>query len=984
MHNKFNKNQSLNEYSESSSFILKRRVSVISLVIGTMFLNGCSSYGALGKDEQALVDGPNYVRWMPREFTDVPLPYVAGKSPDPSKANGPNEINQLPRPSQAWWTDFGNEELNELIDSGLSNNYDLRVAIARLEQAEKQALIAEAARYPSINFFAGAESKGPAAGVGTARTRDEFTNRQIFQFGFRATYEVDVWGKAGYQAQSALALARASFFNRQAVALTLTSEIASGYFQLLSLMERIATAEKNLEVAKSVGEAISKRVERGDASVLEQQQQQITIALVENGLAALKLQKERAFTRLALLLGKAPSSLKIKAKTLDQVKLPDIEPGLPSELLCRRPDVRRAEQQLVAAREDVNAARANILPSFSMTAEYGQGSYKLADILSPQSLLYSIAGNMVANVFDYDKKDNLLGQARARNKELLETYANTVLSSLRDVEDALSGIRLTRQQYQALHGALGRSNRLLEFSQLIYKKGALDFVGLQQIQRDVFTAEDSEASARYEQLKATIDLYKSLGGGVSPDDPCTQIGKEVQEKMAADKLANDLKADAQKNPTMTAPSDKPIIETEAKKDSVVSPVKDQPEIKIDEAPAPKPDASKAQGVEATTQPLPKAAEVEKGVSESNQIISTPSTTSTDIVESPAIKSDVTKSSAPELEVVTEQPAPVKKLTKKEKAEADKAAKLQAQQEAKAKAEAERLEKAKAKAEADRLAKEKAEADKAAKLQAQQEAKAKAEAERLEKAQAKAEADRLVKEKTEADKAAKLQAQQEAKAKAEAERLEKAQAKAEADRLAKEKAEADKAAKLQAQQEAKAKAEADRLVKEKAEADKAAKLQAQQEAKAKAEAERLEKAKAKAEADRLVKEKAEADKAAKLQAQQEAKAKAEAERLEKAQAKAEAEAERKAVIEEKLIYEESLKARRETLLRQELERNNTVPTKANNLGVANNEVELPKAPSIELEIKFKDPEQINSKDVERVSTKGVEDSSIETQVTTDKK
>ncbi len=840
MHNKFVKNQLLKECTEPSTLIFKRRVSVISLVIGTMFLNGCSSYGALGKDEQALVDGPNYVRWMPREFTDTPLPYTPGKSPDPSKALGPNEINQLPRPSQAWWTDFENEELNELIDSGLSNNFDLRVAIARLEQAEKQALIAEAARYPSVNFFAGAESKGPAAGVGTARTREEFTNRQIFQFGFRATYEVDVWGKAGYQAQSALALARASFFNRQAVALTLTSEIASGYFQLLSLMERIASAEKNLEVAKSVGEAISKRVERGDASVLEQQQQQITIALVENGLAALKLQKERAFTRLALLLGKAPSALKIKAKTLDQVKLPDIEPGLPSELLCRRPDVRRAEQQLVAAREDVNAARANILPSFSMTAEYGQGSYKLADILSPQSLLYSIAGNMVANVFDYDKKDNLLGQARARNKELLETYANTVLSSLRDVEDALSGIRLTRQQYQALHGALGRSNRLLEFSQLIYKKGALDFVGLQQIQRDVFTAEDAEASARYEQLKATIDLYKSLGGGISSDDPCTQVGKAVQEKMAADKAANDLKAAEQKNLNITAPSDKTLIDNASKNEPSISVVKDQTEIKVNEAPTVK--------VEPSTPPQPlnnvpsdvdQKLSIDKVDASKAQGAESPTVKAPEIKETPVEKTEITKSAA-ELEIapleVPPEPAPPKKLSKKEKAEADKTAKLQAQQEAKAKAEAERLEKAQAKAEADRLAKEKAEADKAAKLQAQQEAKAKAEVERLEKVKA----------------------------------------------------------------------------------------------------------------------------------------------------QAEAEAERKAVIEEKLIYEESLKARRETLLKQELERNNPAPIKPNNPSLDNNQLDSIKTNPIELEVKFRDPNPIINKDVDGVSTKGVEDSNIETQKTIDKK
>lgn len=507
------------------------RLSAIAGASLLVLLNGCASL--VDHETEALTKGKDFVNWVPRSFTESPLPYEPGQKP--VKTPTVKETNQLPKPSDTWWNDFHSNELSELVDTALTNNYDLRIAVSRLEQAERQAMITDANRYPTLNAFAGAENKGPALGPGTASSLDNYTSRRIYQFGFRASYEVDVWGKLGYQSQSALALARASLYNRQTVALTLVSDVTTTYFQLVSLTERVNIAQKNLRLAQSVARAISKRVDIGEASIIELQQQQVTIALIESAIANLQLQKERAANRLAVLVGKPPNSFKITAVSLTGTNLPRINAGLPSELLCRRPDIRRAEEQLTSAEEDVKAARANLLPSFALTGEYGQGSFRLSELLSPFSLLYSIAGNLVGTVFDADKKENQLLLAKSKNKELLESYANTVLASLRDVEDALSGIRLTSAQRKALSDALSRNNRLLELSRMVYEKGALDFVGLQQIQRDVFNAQDSEANARFEQVRATIDLYKAIGGGVSTtNDPCDPSKKPEQALAAAE------------------------------------------------------------------------------------------------------------------------------------------------------------------------------------------------------------------------------------------------------------------------------------------------------------------------------------------------------------------------------------------------------------------------------------------------------------------
>jgi NodT family efflux transporter outer membrane factor (OMF) lipoprotein len=453
-------------------------------------------------------NGPEYVRWLPSSYKTPPVE------------------SQLPRPKELWWQDFESEELNGLVDTALTNNYDLRIAVARVAQTRAQADVVKSYESPTIDATGAYKNQAPGLGPGYAANTSQWGSQPVWQVGLLANYEVDLWGKKGFNTSSAFSQALASEYNRQAVALSLVGDTATVYFQVISLDERITVGERNLEAIRAVGKGLERRVDRGDATIIDLSQQLIlqtnTDALVTN----LRLQRERAFNRLAALVGRTPSTLKLKVRSLKGIKVPLVEPGLPSDLLCRRPDIRRAEAALEASKADLYSARANLLPTFALTGAGGYGSFLLSTLTMPQSLFYNISTNLVQNVFDGGRRRGEIQVASAKNVELLEAYANTVLASMRDVEDGLAGVNLTAKQYDALNESRNRAQLLATMSAKVVERGGMDFVQLYEIQRTVLSAEDSAISARNDQLAASVGLFKAIGGGTKLDnDPCLGGGK---------------------------------------------------------------------------------------------------------------------------------------------------------------------------------------------------------------------------------------------------------------------------------------------------------------------------------------------------------------------------------------------------------------------------------------------------------------------------
>jgi len=209
------------------------------------------------KEEGDAPDGPEYVKWIPKTF------------------NGP--VNEsLPRPKEFWWRDFGSSELDALVDTALNNNFDLRVAVARVAQTRAQANIVRAAQSPSVELTAGYRNQAPGQGVGYAATTDEWGSQPVWQAGLAVNYELDLWGKKGFNSQAAYSLALASEFNREVVALSLVSDVVTVYFQVMALTERIAVGERNLETIRMVGRNLQRRLDRGDSTVIDVSQQLIT------------------------------------------------------------------------------------------------------------------------------------------------------------------------------------------------------------------------------------------------------------------------------------------------------------------------------------------------------------------------------------------------------------------------------------------------------------------------------------------------------------------------------------------------------------------------------------------------------------------------------------------------------------------------------------------------------------------------------------
>jgi NodT family efflux transporter outer membrane factor (OMF) lipoprotein len=454
--------------------------------------------------------------------TEEILPVADRSAPVAYRNRGP--APELPRPSTDWWREFSSAELDRLQEAALANNRDLQVAIARVAQAQAQVRLTDSARFPNVEAFARREAQGPDDGVGSVESRDNWRSLNRFQLGLRVNYEADLWGKQGYATESALALAVASVHQREAVALTLTAEVAASYLEYLSLNDRIAIAERAVQNRRNSLGAVTKRMVAGDATSVETALQAVALGTTESALSVLVQRRERGFNRLAVLTGQSPAQLKVEAPGLAAVSVPPINPGLPSELLCRRPDIRRQEAQLAAAQFDVNSLRANLLPSFALNGELGYGSRHLAALGNPASLFFLAAGTLAQTLFDAGRKESQVEGARARYLEMLHQYSGTLLTAFREVEDAIVGTRLTEEQHRALAAALDVSRKSFTANQRSYQVGAVDFLALLELEQRLVATEDAAEAARYDRMRAAIDLFRSLGGGTrtAQGDPCVK------------------------------------------------------------------------------------------------------------------------------------------------------------------------------------------------------------------------------------------------------------------------------------------------------------------------------------------------------------------------------------------------------------------------------------------------------------------------------
>ena len=473
------------------------RQPIITGILSALILSGCTT--PITKEGDAPAGKAYVTPWIPAAYT---------KPADPASS--------APVGAE-WWRAFDQPELNRYVERALTYNYDLKAAVYRVAQTGAQAEVVRAAQYPTLDAVAGYQSQAPVNGIGTAATQADWVAQPVYQAGLRAGYEVDLWGKKGFNTDTALQKAASSAFARDALVITLTANVATAYFAAVSLTERIAVARRNLEGIREVQRGIAERVRRGDGTAIDLGQQTILVKNTEANVAQLVNLREQQLTLLAQLVGGVPGKVSIEVTSISAIRPIPVQPGLPSDLLCRRPDIRAAESDLLGAQADLYAARANFLPAFPLTAQGGIGSYYLSTITSPQSLFFNITAQLVQSIFDGGRRKAEEQAANARNFELLEAYAKAVQTAMRDVEDALTGVRQTNERYVSLGEARVTAQKLESDTQKLLEWGAIDFLQLLTIQQTVLNSEDAYITAENDRLKASIDLVKALGGGVIPE-----------------------------------------------------------------------------------------------------------------------------------------------------------------------------------------------------------------------------------------------------------------------------------------------------------------------------------------------------------------------------------------------------------------------------------------------------------------------------------
>jgi multidrug efflux system outer membrane protein len=403
-----------------------------------------------------------------------------------------------------WWKGFKSNELNSFVSAALEGNTDLRAALARIDQARATAKIAGAPLLPSVDA---------SAGTGWTRTNPSSgttTSQNSGRAGVSVGYEVDLFGRNRAGLSAAEAGLRRSVYDRDALELVVKGDVAQAYFVILNLRERMDIARTNLENSRQVLRIVEARYNAGTASALDVSRQKSSLASAEAALTALGNQARAAENALSILLGEAPRDLKIKSTNLRAVAIPRIPVSQPSAVVAQRPDIRAAEEALVAANADIGAARAAFFPVLNLGVDT---TVALSPLSSPASVALALAASAAAPIFKGGQLQGGVDRARARQAELAENYRGTVITSMREVEDALSAAKAARAREVSLATAMEEARKAYSLSRDLYEAGAIDFQTMLDAERTKLSAEDSHASVRLELLSAAVDLYKALGGG---------------------------------------------------------------------------------------------------------------------------------------------------------------------------------------------------------------------------------------------------------------------------------------------------------------------------------------------------------------------------------------------------------------------------------------------------------------------------------------
>lgn len=431
--------------------------------------------------------GPNYER--PK--LDLPGSY--------GEAGAGGKLDVPPQ----WWTLYRDETLDALVKSGLERNADVKLAAARVEEAEAALREARATIFfPLVQADAGA-----------TRSRTlQFGTRNNFNLGLATSFEVDLWGRLRREERSVRDQLLASRYGRDTVALTLAATIARTYFAALSLDSQYTASQESLAAANQSLDLAKKRLAGGVGSALDVYQAGSLAASAAAQAKEVARQRATIDHQLGVLTGRLDTA--VPRKEADDLPIPPLPPaGLPSDLLERRPDVRQAEAELEAATEQIGVARAEQFPALTLTGSFGVQSFDIDKLFSPGSRVWSVGAGLLGPVIDGGRYRARTEQAEARAKQAQATYQRTVENAFKDVSDALSNVRAAADTEKDLGERVAQAREALRLADLRYRQGYSAYLEVLDAQRTLNAAQLDYIRNRQNYLSYTVDLMNALGGG---------------------------------------------------------------------------------------------------------------------------------------------------------------------------------------------------------------------------------------------------------------------------------------------------------------------------------------------------------------------------------------------------------------------------------------------------------------------------------------
>lgn len=489
--------------------------------MGGLLLAGCAvKRGAYdvpkvllpGKFAQAPAVAESSIATSPARQAGKETPAPGAGAAAGQSGTEPVQVSPLSAVLPEWWRMLGSEELDHLIDQALANNQDLRIASLRVAQLKARMDIAGAAKLPEVSIPVGATVEYPYWGAGKNLGND--VAHTLYQIGLRADWRPDLWGEIASQYDSAKFQLQRVTYQRDDMQRTVVARIVSDYLEYLSLNDRLRVARKTEKTLDEMIQSVKARLESGDATLIDLEQQKTAVHGVLATILTLEQQRIVVRDRIATSVGTVPENLPLSDLGMETTAYPAVLPGIPSVLLLRRPDVRMAEARMLAAEADIDVARSRLLPPLDLTAQAGYGSAYFSKLFTSQTLFWSFVSNLSINVFDSGKRAKEVEFAKSVHEEMVETYVRVLYDAVRDVDDALGAVRNMGLQLEEQNKAAKAAFRNWDYIQTAFNAGELDYLALLDAERTYQRNLDDLYRYKLEAYRGLVNLFSALGGGV--------------------------------------------------------------------------------------------------------------------------------------------------------------------------------------------------------------------------------------------------------------------------------------------------------------------------------------------------------------------------------------------------------------------------------------------------------------------------------------